>query len=97
MGRGDDTELHYLHGCSETETSSERSVASHLARVSHWLRPVQGEQRMGRAESDGRMVSSLRSETLFLHLSLRLITLNAMKASEEISEEQSRQVSGLST
>jgi hypothetical protein len=93
MGRGNHSRLHYVHGCAQAAFASEGSVAPYLAGAGYGLCEVQGEQGLGGEEQDGWLVGggwSRRGGVLNVCFP-RLITLNGMKASEEITEEQSRQ------
>ena len=96
-----ETELYHIRGRAQAAHAREGPAAPDPAGARHKLRAFQGQQGLGGPEQDGWLVSSLfpaahrvsgngRADTsanLY-----RLITLNGMKASEELTEEQARQV-----
>ncbi|KAG6334696.1 hypothetical protein ID866_4395 [Astraeus odoratus] len=88
-------EFHNFYGCVEASTSGQRPAASYSPGAHHGLCAIQGQQRLGWKKSNGGMVGIPLLAPVD-HLGditcLRLITLNGMKASEELTEEQSRQV-----
>ena len=92
-------ELHHLHGCTEAWLPCQRSTPPYPAGACDWVCTIQGEQGLGGSREDGQLVSlpSQNTERISMIWSHRLITLNGMKASEEITEEQSRQVNGVCT
>jgi ESCRT-I complex subunit VPS28 len=91
MEETDTIVIHYIHGCSEIESKGQRSITSLPYGINEWLFKIQGESRMGRKSKDLTLVSSLQC-LIRSRANDRLITLNALKASDEITEEQSRQV-----
>lgn len=90
-----DAELYYLHGRSKAPASSQRPAPSTIAGVDDWICKIQRECGMGGKRSHRALVrpraTSVVNGMNDAYLG-RLVTLNAMKASDEITEDQSRQV-----
>jgi ESCRT-I complex subunit VPS28 len=88
-------ELYYVYGCPTSPYACKGPVTSYAARIGDWIRKIQGQQGLGRPQQDDFVVcSSPLAEICLISLGhpRRLITLNGMKASEELTEEQARQV-----
>lgn len=56
------TELHYFYGWPQAANEGQRSATSYAPRTCHPICQIQGEQRLGRAKSDGFLVCILLLE-----------------------------------
>ena len=92
-------EFYYIYGRVAFEDASKGPATSYLAGTDDKLCAVFEKQGLGRPKPHSCLVclNPISSKMRKFMIAFRLIALNAMKASEEISEEQARQVCFAST